>query len=38
MHFLPQLSDLVPIKTGFIVSAHTLTNINLLTLMFPYTG
>ena len=34
MHFLPQLlSDFVPSKTGFIVSAHRLTNITLLTLL-----
>ena len=35
MHFLPQLSDLTPLKTGFIVSAHRLTNITLLTLIAP---
>ena len=27
LHFLPQLSDVVPLKNGFIVSAHRLTNI-----------
>ena len=33
MHFLPQLSDFVPLTTSFIVSAHRLTNITLLTLI-----
>ena len=33
MHFLPQLSDFVPPQNGFIVSAHRLTNITLLTLI-----
>ena len=34
MHFLSQLSDFVPLsKTGFIVSAHRLINITLLTLV-----
>ena len=33
MHFLPQLSDFVPLKNGFIGSAHTLTSITLLTLI-----
>ena len=33
MHFLPQLSDFAHLKTGFIVSAHRLTNITLLILM-----
>ena len=32
MHFVPQLSDFVPPKNGFIVSAHSLPNITLLTL------
>ena len=33
MHFLPQLSDVVSLGNGFIVSAHRLTNITLLTLI-----
>ena len=33
MHFLPQLSDFAPSETGFIVSAHRLPNITLLTLI-----
>ena len=33
MHFVPQLSDFVPLKTGLIVSVHRLTDITLLTLI-----
>ena len=33
MHFLPQVSDFVPLRNGVIVSAHRLTNITLLTLV-----
>ena len=33
MHFLPKLADFVPSKTVFIVSAHRLPNITLLTLI-----
>ena len=33
MHFIPQLWILSPSKTGFIVSAHRLVNITLLTLV-----
>ena len=33
MDFLPQLSDFVPLRNGFIVSVHSLTNITLLTLI-----
>ena len=33
MHFLPHLSDFVPLKTGLIGSPHRLPNITLLTLI-----
>ena len=33
IHFPLQLSDFVPLRNGFIVSAHRLTNITLLTLV-----
>ena len=33
MHFLPQPSDFVPLRNGFVVSAHRLTKITLLTLI-----
>ena len=33
MHFLPQLSDFVPLRNRFIVSAHRPPNITLLTLV-----
>ena len=34
MHFLPQLSDVVPLRNGFYsISAHRLTKITLLTLI-----
>ena len=33
MHFLPQLSDFVPLKNGLYSFAHRLTNVTLLTLI-----